>query len=211
MGEAGAGPRWHPAGPIVLVMRLPAADALWLGELAVQAGIACLEVTTTEPDWQEALDALRSAHPGAEVGVGSLRTSTDVLQAAEAGAAFGVSAIAVPGGALAAHEAGIGWVEGAATPSEIAGAWDRGADVVKVFPAGALGGADYLRAVRGPLPDIPLLPSGGVGPGDVADCLAAGAVAVALGSSIATPDERARRDAEPVMARLGRAVAAARG
>lgn len=201
---------WRVPGPIVLVLRLGTADAEWLGELAMRAGVRCLEVTLTQDDWRQSLEVLRNAHPDAVLGVGSIREAAEIAEAATCGASFAVSAIAVPWGAQIAHEAGLGWIEGAATPTEVEAAWRRGADIVKLFPARSLGGPSYLRALRGPLPEVATMPSGGVSPEEVGAWLDAGAKAVALGSSIATPDDLAQRRSDPVTARLEAAAAAAR-
>lgn len=193
---------WRPSSPVVLVLRLPMPDALWLAGVAAMAGVRCFEVTATESDFRETFVELQRQLPDAELGVGSLRASDEVRAAAELGAAFAVSPVAVPGGSSAAHDAGIAFIEGAATPTEVHDARRRGADIVKVFPAGALGGPRYVRDVLAPLPEVPLMPSGGVPASDVPSYLAAGAVAVGLGSSVASREELVHRHVEPVLERL---------
>jgi 2-dehydro-3-deoxyphosphogluconate aldolase/(4S)-4-hydroxy-2-oxoglutarate aldolase len=84
----------------------------------------------------------------------------------------------------AAHEAGIAAMPGALTPTEVIAAWKAGADVVKIFPASAMGGASYLKALKGPLPQVKLMPTGGVNVNTAKDFLAAGAVALGVGSEL---------------------------
>jgi 2-dehydro-3-deoxyphosphogluconate aldolase / (4S)-4-hydroxy-2-oxoglutarate aldolase len=187
---------------VLLVLRLPVPDAVWLAGVAADRGVRCFEVTATQPDFRVAFGELRNQLPRAELGVGSLRTTAEIQAAADLGAAFAVSPVAVEDGARAAHEAGIAFVEGAATPTEIHQADRRGADLVKLFPARALGGPSYVRDVLAPLPHVRIMASGGVAPGDARAYLEAGATAVALGTSIARPEELSRRDPEPILARL---------
>ena len=106
-----------------------------------------------------------------------------VRAAVEAGAQACVSPALAPEVIEACREAGVPAIPGAMTPTEIETAWRLGAEMVKVFPA-SVGGPDYVRAIRAPLPDIPLVPTGGVGIGDAAQYLAAGAVAVGIGSPL---------------------------
>jgi 2-dehydro-3-deoxyphosphogluconate aldolase/(4S)-4-hydroxy-2-oxoglutarate aldolase len=102
----------------------------------------------------------------------------------DAGAEFIVS----PGFALAtiqaAHEREVAVIPGALTPTEVISAWQAGADLVKIFPCSAVGGADYVRALRGPLPDVKLLPTGGVSLANAAQYISAGASALGIGSEL---------------------------
>lgn len=122
----------------------------------------------------------------------------DVDAAADAGAAYLLSPVVDSATLQAAQRRGLPFVAGASTPTEIWAAWRAGASAVKVFPAHELGGPSYLRAVRGPLPGIVLLPTGGIEVTEVADYLNAGAVAVGIGGAA---DRRRPRGREPGRAR----------
>jgi 2-dehydro-3-deoxyphosphogluconate aldolase / (4S)-4-hydroxy-2-oxoglutarate aldolase len=100
-------------------------------------------------------------------------------------------------------------VPGALTPSEVAAAWAAGAAAVKVFPVSAVGGPAYLKAVLAPLPEVPLVPTGGVGIDDIAAYLAAGAVAVGIGSPLLGDAGEAGGDLDGLRDRARRAAAAA--
>src|SRR6185437_9064423 len=102
----------------------------------------------------------------------------------DAGAAFIVSPGLDADTVVEAHARGVPAMPGALTPTEVIAAWNLGADLVKVFPVSAVGGAPYLRALRGPLPAVKLLPTGGITAANVGEYLAAGAAAVGVGSEL---------------------------
>jgi 2-dehydro-3-deoxyphosphogluconate aldolase/(4S)-4-hydroxy-2-oxoglutarate aldolase len=147
-----------------------------------EAGIALVEITL---DADDALDAIRR-HPGSLAG--TVRTPEQVDAAAEAGAAAVVSPTFVPAVVARAVELGLPAIPGALTPTEVDAAWRSGAAMVKLFPAG-LGGPRYVRDLLAPLGDVPLIVTGGVDASNAAAFLAAGAVAVGVGSALADPDE----------------------
>jgi 2-dehydro-3-deoxyphosphogluconate aldolase/(4S)-4-hydroxy-2-oxoglutarate aldolase len=154
-------------------------------EVLYQAGVRVLEATLTTPDAPKAIADIRSATGGdAMVGAGSVRTAADVDTAAEAGATFLVTPTVNPAVLARAAELGLPVLCGAMTPTEIDQAWQLGAAAVKIFPASNLGGLSYLKAVRAPMPDVPLVPTGGVLLSDVGPYLAAGAIAVAAASPL---------------------------
>jgi 2-dehydro-3-deoxyphosphogluconate aldolase / (4S)-4-hydroxy-2-oxoglutarate aldolase len=146
-----------------------------------EAGVRSLEITLNTPG---ALDALRRARgrlgDGVALGAGTVRSAADAGAALDAGAAYLVSPHTDPSIGEAAREAGVAWLPGAFTPTEIVAAWNAGADAVKLFPA-RLGGPRYLRDLREPLDDIPIVPTGGVTAESMVDWFAAGAVAVGAG------------------------------
>lgn len=190
--------------------RLAAACDALLG-----AGVCCLEVTMNTPGALAVVSRLAGdARESVEVGVGTVRRAEDVDAAADVGATFVVAPNTDAAVGARAAQRGLGWYPGAFTPTEIAAAWDLGATAVKVFPAGSAGGPRYLREVRAPLDDIPLVPTGGVSVDDVPGYLQAGALAVGMGGPLLG---RALEDDED-LARLGEraraalaAVARARG
>jgi 2-dehydro-3-deoxyphosphogluconate aldolase/(4S)-4-hydroxy-2-oxoglutarate aldolase len=172
-------------GRIVAVLR--AADAGRLAAAAdvlVSHGIRAVEFALTTPGALDALDRYcSSAAAEACVGAGTVLTAADARSAVTAGARFLVTPAVVPEVIAAGTELGVPVVAGALTPTEILAAATAGAALVKVFPA-ALGGPAYLRLIRDPLPQVPLVPTGGIGLGEVADYLSAGAVAVGLGGQL---------------------------
>jgi 2-dehydro-3-deoxyphosphogluconate aldolase / (4S)-4-hydroxy-2-oxoglutarate aldolase len=160
-----------------------AEDAVLTARAAAAAGMQVVELTLTTPGAHDALRELRG--DGLTVGLGTLLRDDDVAPAVEAGAQFVVTFGCVPGLVAAAHEASVEAVEGALTPSEVLAADRARADAVKIFPARAVSPA-YLRDLRTVLPDVRLLPTGGIEPGDVRRWLDAGAWAVGLGASLGT-------------------------
>lgn len=198
MADVPAPNRWRPAWSAVLVLRLPSEEALWLSGIAVEAGLLGLEVTMTEADHRETLAELKRRHPGVQVGIGSIRDAADIPPAADVGADFAVTPALVRGATAAAHDVGLPLIQGAATPTEIYSAWREGSDIVKVFPASHLGGPGYVKSVLAPMPELSLMASGGVGPANAGEYLAAGAASVAIGSSIGPAGALAARDTDAI-------------
>lgn len=142
-----------------------------------------LEITLTVPD---ALDVVRAlgGRPGSAVGVGSVTTAAQVKEAARAGAAFTVSPHFDPEVLAAAQGEGLACSMGGLTPTELVRCHQAGVDLVKVFPAHAVGGPSFVKAVREPLPFLRLMPTGGVEEGNLRSYLEAGAFALGLGGSL---------------------------
>jgi 2-dehydro-3-deoxyphosphogluconate aldolase/(4S)-4-hydroxy-2-oxoglutarate aldolase len=172
---------------VFLAVRLPGdAPLLDACRAAARGGLKLLEITLTTPG---ALSAIRdlAAEDGLVVGAGTVLTVQAVRDVAAAGARFAMSPVFDPAVIAEAHRLGLLAIPGAGSATEILAASRAGAHVVKVFPSGPLGGPDFLRKVRGPLPDIPLLPTSGPSAANLAEYLAAGAVAVGVGSEVFTP------------------------
>lgn len=172
-------------GGVVAILRGRSAEHLdAVLDVLVDAGIRSLEITMTTPD---ALLAVRRAvirfGASTTIGAGTVRTVADVSAAVDAGAAFLVSPHTDPLLAARARELGVAYLPGAFTPTEIVAAMTAGATAVKLFPA-RLGGPRYLRDIREPLPDVPIVPTGGVSAENAAEWFAAGAVAVGAGGSL---------------------------
>ena len=166
-----------------LVAILRAGDTSRFTEVARilrDSGVRLLEAALTTPGAPDAISELVRELPDVIVGAGSVREPDDVDIAAQAGAAFLVTPTVNPAVLTRAEELKLPVLAGAFTPTEIDQAWRLGATAVKLFPAAQAGGVDYVKAVRAPLPDVPLVPTGGVGPADVRPYLDAGAVAVAV-------------------------------
>jgi 2-dehydro-3-deoxyphosphogluconate aldolase / (4S)-4-hydroxy-2-oxoglutarate aldolase len=148
------------------------------------AGVTCLEVTFTTPRAAEAIAELRALLPAAgALGAGTVLDAAQAREAIAAGATFLVSPAPCPDVVAEGVGRGVPVLPGAFTPGEVLAAWRSGASAVKVFPA-ASGGPRHVRDLRAPFPDIALIPTGGIGLDDAVDYLAAGAVAVGLGSSL---------------------------
>lgn len=176
------------ADRVLTVVRAPEIpDPLALADALARSGIRTLELTFTTPG---VLDYLRIAAtaPDAVVGVGTVLHADQAEAAIDNGARFLVTPGVRAEVAAVAAERGIPVVMGAFTPTEVLTALDLGAAAVKIFPARALG-PGYLKDLRGPFPDVALIPSGGVNAGNAAEFLANGAVAVTAGTDVVAPSD----------------------
>ena len=169
---------------IVAVLRVgsaelvePAVDAL------VAGGIRSVELTFTTPGVAAALAATRARHPDVLLGAGTIRRPDEAATAAEAGADFLVMPHLDRDLLVECLATGLPSLPGVFTASELAAALGAGAEVVKLFPA-ATGGPAHMRALLGPFPGVPVVPTGGIGLNDVATWLAAGALAVGVGGEL---------------------------
>ena len=174
---------------VMAIVRRDVPDGLLATAHALVAGgIEVLEVTLDTPGALAALPSWRGALPEhVRVGAGTVLTSEDARAAVDAGAQFLVSPVVDEAVLRIGSEAGIEVFPGAMTPTEILRAWESGAAAVKLFPVAAMGGPDYVKALRGPFPDVPLIAVGGVGMHDLPHYLAAGCLAVGLGGSLVDP------------------------
>jgi 2-dehydro-3-deoxyphosphogluconate aldolase/(4S)-4-hydroxy-2-oxoglutarate aldolase len=172
----------------VAVIRTDSVErALGAAGAVVAAGFRAIEITFS---FREASNAIRELAENEEndllIGAGTILTRAQVSEAVEAGARFLVSPCVLPEVIDAAQEFPVVMIPGAFTPTEIYTAHSLGADIVKIFPAVKFG-PEYLRAVRGPLPQIPIMPTSGVDAANVAEWFRAGAVAVGAVSSVLDP------------------------
>ena len=137
-----------------------------------------------------ALDAISelSREEGVLVGAGTVLTTGDAAAVAEAGGRFALSPVCDAEVLTAAYDRGLLAIPGAATPTEALAAHRLGAPLVKIFPSGALGGPAYLRAIRGPLGHIPMLPTSGPTSETMDEWFSAGAAAVGVGPEVFPPD-----------------------
>jgi 2-dehydro-3-deoxyphosphogluconate aldolase/(4S)-4-hydroxy-2-oxoglutarate aldolase len=167
---------------IVAILRAPTADGFAaVADVLIGAGITALEVTLTSHGALDALAGLRRQLPGSvALGAGTVLTEDDAKAAVDAGAAFLVSPV-LDAGLVASVP--VPFFPGTSTPTEMYAAHKAGAPIVKLFPAGGLG-PRFLRDVRGPLPQINVMPTGGIKIEDIADWLLAGATAVGVGSPL---------------------------
>ena len=150
----------------------------------IEGGVRAIEVTMTVPGAIELIGKLApTLSSDFLLGAGTVLDADTAHRAAAAGAQYIISPVFRPEVIKAAHEDGIPAMPGCFTPTEILAAWDMGADVVKVFPATSVG-PGYLKDVRAPLPQVKLMPTGGVSIDNAGDWLRAGAVAVGVGSAL---------------------------
>jgi 2-dehydro-3-deoxyphosphogluconate aldolase/(4S)-4-hydroxy-2-oxoglutarate aldolase len=175
----------HKVG-IVPVLRASSAESAIAAAAAIEAGgVPVLEITMTVPG---AIDVIRAVvkSSGARVlvGAGTVLDPETARACILAGAQFIVSPSLNVKTIELCRRYSVPVIPGALTPTEIIHAWEAGADVVKVFPCGAVGGAKYLAALRGPMPQIDLIPTGGVSLSNAAEFLAAGAFALGVGGDL---------------------------
>ena len=170
-------------GPVMAILRYRRpGDLDAVVRVLAEAGVPLIEITLDTPGALEAIERLAAS--GVIVGAGTVRTRDEVGAAVGAGAAFVVSPALYLPVIDAARDRGVEAVPGILSPTELATATAAGAPAVKVFPAGPAGGPAYMRALRGPFPDVDLLPTGGIDPGEVAEYLEAGATCVGLGGAL---------------------------
>ena len=150
----------------------------------VAGGVRALEVTMTVPGAVELIRGLAPTLPeGFLLGAGTVIDAETARAVVDAGAQFVISPVFKPEVIVACHERGVPVAPGCFTPTEILAAHEAGADIVKLFPATTLG-PQYIKDVRAPLPQVKLMPTGGVSPDNAGDWIRAGAIAVAAGSSL---------------------------
>jgi len=167
-------------------------------------GIRIVEITLTTPDAFDLIATISRRYAGDDVTVaaGTVRSSNDAAQARRAGAEIIVSPHTDVRVIEYAVENEMLCIAGAATATEIIRAWEAGCDIVKIFPAPQLGGPDYIRAIRGPIRDVPMLAGGPVSLDAIDAYLDAGCVAVNLGASLAIPDLVRQRQWEEIGRRV---------
>jgi len=181
---------------IIPIIRAPSADAaVAVAEALLQAGLTVAEITLTVPNAIDAIGRVAKRFSGKLlIGAGTVTDAEMARRAVDAGAQFIVTPCLVPEVIAAATRADVAVLPGALTPSEVFEAFRAGGDMVKVFPVQSVGGAAYLRALRGPFPDIPLVPTGGVTLDNIGEMFKAGAAAVGVGTELISQDALARRD-----------------
>src|SRR5215216_1415164 len=179
---------------IIPVVRAQSADeAMRAVEAIKEGGISVLEITMTVPGAVAVIEEVaRRYHDDALVGAGTVLDAETARACILAGAQFIVSPALDLGTIACCRKYGVTVMPGALTPTEVVQAWTAGADFVKVFPAGALGGASYIKSLKAPLPQIELVPTGGVSLKTAADFIKAGASALGVGADLV--DTKALRE-----------------
>lgn len=170
---------------IVAIIRANSADELIETAAAIHAGgVNVIEVTMTTPNALQVIKDVSSTYGDAVlVGAGSVLDSETARAVILAGANFIVSPVTKPDVIEVCNRYGKVVIPGAFTPTEILTAWETGADYVKVFPSSSVGPA-YIKDVKAPLPQIPLVPTGGISVENAADFITAGATALGVGSAL---------------------------
>jgi 2-dehydro-3-deoxyphosphogluconate aldolase/(4S)-4-hydroxy-2-oxoglutarate aldolase len=171
---------------VIAILRTPtAADALAIAEVLAGAKLTALEIPLTVPG---AIDAIRELvarlAPGVLVGAGTVLDAKSADACIKAGATFIISPSVEVETIAFCRNAGVAVFPGALTPTEVVAAWRAGADMVKIFPCSALGGAAYIKALRAPLPQIEMVPTGGVSLQTAASFIEAGASALGVGGDL---------------------------
>ena len=182
---------------IVAVMRADSGgdDLVRVVEAVAAGGVHCIEVTMTTPGALECIETAAKKLAGADalLGVGTVLDAETCRMAILAGAEYVVSPTLSLATIQMARRYGKPMIAGAYTPSEILTAWEQGSDLVKVFPA-SIGGPEYIKALKGPLPQVPLVPTGGVELDNIAAFLKAGASALGVGGNLVSKKLLAARD-----------------
>ena len=185
MNKAEISKRIVEIGIVPVVRASSAAQAAAAAEAVCAGGISVVEVTMTVPGAVEVIAQLvKTLGSAVTVGAGTVLNADSARRCLDAGAQFLVS----PGFDLEtvkfASSQGVPMMAGALTPTEVITAWDAGSDFVKIFPCGNVGGAKYIKALKGPLPQIPMVPTGGVNLNTAAEFIQAGSAAVGVGGEL---------------------------
>ena len=162
-------------------------QALALASAIAAGGVTVLEVTMTVPGAIRVMRKLVEDRPEILIGAGTVLDAETARMCILEGAQFVVSPALNLKTIEMCHRYGVAVLPGALTPTEIVTAWQAGADVVKVFPASALGGAKYLKSVKAPLPQVEMIPTGGVSQSTATEFLEAGAFALGVGADLVNP------------------------
>jgi 2-dehydro-3-deoxyphosphogluconate aldolase / (4S)-4-hydroxy-2-oxoglutarate aldolase len=196
---------------LLAVLRAPdPAGARRAVDALVEAGVVGIEITYSTPDAASVIADIKQNY-GDEVlvGAGTLVTHAQVAEAAEAGASYLVSPGLDDEVIASMRATSLPAMAGVLTPTEVMRGVRLGVDVMKLFP-GSLGGASYLRSLRGPFPDVPFMPTGGVSADNVRDWLAAGAIAVGAGGELASTGDISSGDFAGIREKGRRFLAAMR-
>ena len=196
MNKAEVLQRIHEVGVVPVVRAASPEEAIQVIEAIKSGGLAILEITMTVPNAVKVIEEVASRY-GDEVlvGAGTVLDPGTARDCILAGARFVVSPSLNTRTIEFCQQSSIAVFPGALTPTEVVTAWQAGADAVKVFPCGAVGGAKYLASLKAPLPQIEMIPTGGVSLSTAAGFIAAGAFALGVGADLV--DLAAIRSGEP--------------
>jgi 2-dehydro-3-deoxyphosphogluconate aldolase/(4S)-4-hydroxy-2-oxoglutarate aldolase len=200
-------------GGLIPVVRAPSADdALRVIDALKEGGVDVIEMTMTVPGALKVIEELaRRYGETVVIGAGTVLDSETARACILAGAAFIVSPMIDETIITCCRTYGVPVLPGALTPTEIVRAWRTGADMVKVFPCGAMGGATYLKSLKAPLPQIDLVPTGGVSLSTVGELIRAGASAVGAGADLVDVSKVRNGDALAVTQNARKYLSAIKG
>lgn len=173
-------------------------QARFAAEMLHQSGIPVIEITLTLSKATEVIADLAKRFPDLVVGGGTVLDAESARRCLDAGARFLTSPGFVPDVVECAMRADVVVFPGAMTPSEVIAGWKAGADFVKIYPATTAGGPNYIRALRVPLPQIPLIVTGGVNQLTAFDYILAGAQAIGVGSELLPKDAMNHKQGETI-------------
>jgi 2-dehydro-3-deoxyphosphogluconate aldolase/(4S)-4-hydroxy-2-oxoglutarate aldolase len=177
--------RIHDLGLVPVVRAQSADEAVQAIDAILEGGVDVLEVTMTVPDAVPLIEKIaRRFGDSAVIGAGTVIDAETARACILAGAQFIVAPTTSVETIACCRRYSVPVLPGALTPTEVLAAWQAGADMVKVFPCSAVGGASYIKALKAPLPQVELVPTGGVNLETAADFIKAGASALGLGSDL---------------------------
>jgi 2-dehydro-3-deoxyphosphogluconate aldolase/(4S)-4-hydroxy-2-oxoglutarate aldolase len=192
-------------------VRVNARDlATFAAETVYASGIPIVEITMTTPGALEVIDYLSKRHADLAVGAGTVLDEETARRCIEAGARFITSPGFVPEVVGMAKRMDVVVLPGALTPTEIIAAWKAGSDFVKIFPTGHVGGVQYVRALKVPLPQVPLIATGGVNQLTASDFILAGAAAIGVGGELLPREALHLRQVDRINELAGRFLAMVR-
>lgn len=172
--------RLRSSGALGIIRVGTSGDLIRIATALREGGLSCIEITMTTPGALRAIEKAREELPEVVMGAGTVLDAPTARQAILAGAQFLVTPTVALDVIEVAHRYGVPVIPGAMTPTEILAAWEAGADMVKMFPASVLG-PGFIKAVQGPLPQIPLVPTGGITAENAGEFIRAGAAVVCAG------------------------------
>ncbi|HUL34401.1 MAG TPA: bifunctional 4-hydroxy-2-oxoglutarate aldolase/2-dehydro-3-deoxy-phosphogluconate aldolase [Candidatus Eisenbacteria bacterium] len=207
MDKAAVRKRIEEVGIVPIIRATSPDEARFAADAIREGGISIVEITMTVPGALDVISELARKSPEVLLGAGTVLNAESASRCLDAGAQFLVS----PGLHLKTVEHALKHqvliIAGALTPTEIMAAWEAGADFIKVFPCSNVGGPSYLRALKGPFPEIPMVPTGGVNLETAAEFLRSGAAALGVGGELILKDALKARDAQRLRDLAARYVA----
>ena len=190
--------RIQRTGIIPVLRALSTEEALAIVEALTAGGIDVIEVTMTVPGAVDIIRKLSRARADLLIGAGTVVDPETARNCMQEGAQFIVTPVTSVATIEICQKHSVAVFPGALTPTEIFAAWQAGGDAIKVFPASAMGGAPYLRSLKAPLPQIELIPTGGVSMATAADFLRAGAFALGVGADLCNSSAIAEGEPERI-------------
>jgi 2-dehydro-3-deoxyphosphogluconate aldolase/(4S)-4-hydroxy-2-oxoglutarate aldolase len=186
-------------GIVPVIRAASAKQAMYAVEGVCAGGIPIVEITMTVPGAIDLLATLaRTSASQILIGAGTVLDVENARRCVDAGAQFIVSPGFDPETVKFANGAGTLMMAGALTPTEVIAAWKAGSDFVKIFPCGSVGGAKYIKALKGPLPQIPMVPTGGVNLKTAPELIEAGAAALGIGGELVSASALQSGDANAI-------------